>query len=1252
MGLKIIYGRAGSGKSTLCLREIKNKLLSGGSAITGGRPLVLIVPEQFSLQAERNLAGISGLSGDSNAEVLSFRRLAFRVFSEVGGIARRHLNAAGKSMLLFLIMDRLGSELKVFSRTALRKGFTEILSDAITEFKRYDITPEQLITATEKLSDGLALKEKLGDLTLVYAEFERLLHLNYMDADDDLVELYNKLDQSVQFDGTHIWIDEFSGFTPQEYKVIGKLLNKAADVTICLCTDCLSNEPGDGAPMVFEPVRKTAAKLLRLASEEGIHVERPVMLGDSDIISGISPRFFGSEELGHLERNFYKYPYKKFTKQSGDVCIRSCSNIYTEVEDTARDLIRLCRDKGFRYRDIAVTMRNPDSYSSIVKSVFTRFGIPFFIDGKRDIDGHPLIIFLLSALEVFSNNWSYESVFWYAKTGLTGIDTEELDMLENYVLANGIRGNAWTRSDDWHYPVDYTYGKGKPSSKEVQSLAGINDVRKRLAEPLLNFRSKTKGGVRAIAFCTALFDLLCETGADKKIEELSQVFLNAGYLDKANEYRQVWNMVMEVFSQIVEVLGEESIGTERFSEILAAGFAGHKMGLIPPALDQVLAGSIERARSHDIKALYILGVNEGVLPGNKGDEGLLSDMDRDSLGQVGLELAGNSAGKALEERFMVYMALATPSKYLWLSYPAADRDGRALRPSRVISEVKRILPSVAEQSTVVGSSMGAKANGGGSVPTGSSDGVSAGNVGKAKAGDDEIAEAVRRQPEMPEPAVPVPVFDEMVAQLRRLYDGEKIHDGWRTIYRWFSRQEQWKEKCSIILEGLSYTNQSQNLSADRAYRLYGKPMVTSISRMEAYSSCPFAYYVKYGLKAKERRVFSFDPVDAGTFMHHIIDEFSGTLVKEEIRWSELNREWCHGEVSKIVDKQLSSQGGSILGSSKRYLYLSNRLKKTVVKALMLISRHISASSFEPTGYEVGFGEECRYPAIEIELPTGESIKMTGRIDRIDSMTNEDGTYLRIIDYKSGNKALKLGDVYYGLQLQLVTYMDAVLGMDVAGTDKQDDHVCEDGIGVQVDAEQKGSVLPAGILYFRLNDPLIRCGRNISDEEIEREIMKELRMKGLVLADVKLIKAMDRDLDGDSLIIPARINKDGSLGRSTSATQEQFKTLRKYVRRTLAAIGSDIIDGNVTISPYKKSTMTACTYCSYSSVCQFDTSVRGNSYRVLRDYKEDELWRLMAKMDEGVADKDLPTGEPIVKKADDVKWGQSTNSESKERGGLK
>ena len=430
--------------------------------------------------------------------------------------------------------------------------------------------------------------------------------------------------------------------------------------------------------------------------------------------------------------------------------------------------------------------------------------------------------------------------------------------------------------------------------------------------------------------------------------------------------------------------------------------------------------------------------------------------------------------------------------------------------------------------------------------------------------------------------------------------------------------------------------------------------------MEAYASCPFSFYVKYGLKARERRVFSFDPVDAGTFMHNIIDEFSRSLVKKNMSWRELDRQWCSKEVARLVERHMLSQGRSILGSSKRYIYLSERLKNTVVKALMLISRHISASSFEPAGYEVEFGENGRYPPITLELPSGKFVKMTGRIDRIDSLKNEDGTYLRIIDYKSGNRALKLGDVYYGLQLQLVTYLDAVLGMgeeedksevvscvrengeqyEIGTTDKTgsngpdasdslDNLDCSDSSDGpdasdslsnpdnpdNPDASGKlypsyGNVLPGGVLYFRLNDPLIRCNRNSTDEEIERAIMKELRMKGLVLADVKLIREMDKEISGDSLIIPARINKDGSLGRSSAATMEQFKVLRGHVRKLLTSIGSGILDGNVKLNPYKKKANTACTYCEYRPVCQFDTTMKDNHYRILAEMDDSELWAMM------------------------------------------
>jgi len=1148
MGLKIVYGRAGSGKTAYCLNEIREELKSGSN-----HPLILIVPEQYSLQAEKNLARVTALGNGVRAEVLSFRRLAYRVFAEVGGISRKHLNSAGRRMLLFKIMNSIGGNLKVFKGASARKGFTQILSDSITEFKRYDIKPEQLMKVSDDLEEGLPLKDKLSDLALIYAEFEKILHENYMDADDDLTELCRKLDLSTRFDGAYIWIDDFSGFTPQEYNVIAKLLKKARRVTVSLCTDSLSDDPTDGAPLVFTPVRKTAAKLLNIARKEGVDIEKPVFLNQEPY----SVKFSSSEELGHLERNFCKYPGRKFEKYSGDVILSASANMYKEVEDAAKDIIRLCRDKGFRFRDIAVTMRNPESYISVLKSVFTLYGIPFFFDTKREIDGHPLIVFIMSALEIFTTNWSYESVFRYAKTGLTGIDREELDMLENYVLANGIRGSAWTRQDDWDYPVDAFRGDEDAAESQADKLKTINSVRRRLAEPLEKFRSKTRGGAKAVVFCTALFELLCDTGADKMVEELASRFTQEGLLERAAEYSRVWNIVMDVFTQIVEVLGEERMGTERFSEILAAGFADYRINLIPPSLDQVLVSGVERVRNHDVKALYILGVNEGVFPGGKADEGILTDMDRDSLSRLGLELSGNTKSRIFEERFMVYMALATPSKYLWLSYPAQDREQRALRPSRLISDIKRILPKVGERSSLVADTSA----------------------------------------DIPDPASPRPFFDELVGKLRQRYDGGEVHRGWLNAYRWFLSQNEWKDKCERIIRGLEYTNQPEPLAREKAEKLYGQPLFSSVSRMESYASCPFSYFVKYGLKAKERKLFTFEAVDAGTFMHHVLDEFSRMLVKENISWRGLDKKWCEEKVSRIVDDVLAKRPSMVLGSSKRYRYLAERLKRIITRAVLLIGRQIEMGSFEPTGYEVEFSDTGRYPPIEIELPGGGTVRLTGRIDRIDTLSLDGHTYVRIIDYKSGSRALKLEDVYYGLQLQLVTYLDAVLGAESVRGDV---------------VSEADSRLPAGILYFRLDDPLIKSDRQASEEEIEKAIMKELRMKGLILADVKLVREMDREIDGDSLIIPARVNKDGSLGRSQAATKKQFDILREYVRKTLADIGREILRGNIEISPYKKKDLTACRYCDFKPVCQFDQAVPGNSFRLVPAIDEDDLWRLMER----------------------------------------
>jgi ATP-dependent helicase/nuclease subunit B len=1144
MSLRIIYGRAGSGKTHFCLNDIKEKLAQGGN-----HPLVLVVPEQFTLQAERNLVRVTGTGGIIRAEVLSFRRMAYRVFNEVGGVTRRHVNPAGKSMLIFRIIDGLKDELDIFSRAASQQGFINVLSETIAEFKRYNITPDMLDGVCKNLEDGSLLKNKLAEINVIYRKFEEDLHEKYLDSDDDLTVLTEKLDQSVQFDGSEIWIDGFSGFTPQEYGVIGKLLKKATRINVCMCTDCVIEGYVFDGTEVFSPVKNAVSRLLRIARENGVAVEKPVELAGEPLY-----RFRDSKELMHLERQFFSSPYRTYRGKTEDISIFAASNIYSEVENTARDIIRLCRDTGMRYRDIAVVTRDLAGYEKLISSIFTQYGIPHFIDRKKEINSHPLIQLILSALEIFISNWSYEAVFRYLKTGLTGIEREDIDILENYVLACGIRGSMWTREGEWNFSMVPNFEGREMSHYEKATLERINDARNRVTGPLMALRSKTRGRKKARDICTAIYEFLCDMDIPERIEERIEAFKNSGQLDLANEYGQVWNIVMEVFDQIVEVMGDESTNIEKFRKILSIGFQEYKVGLIPPALDQVLVGSIERSKNHEIRALYILGVNDGVFPSVSNDEGVLRDRERENLRSMGIELAQDTRTRAFEEHYLTYSVLTTAGKYLRLSYPIADHNGATMRPSIIVSRLKRIFPDIKECTDII----------------------------RGGTGEDKL-----------EPVTtPQPTFNELISAIRRRQEGLEVDPLWLDVHRWYMQNESWKEKYRYMLQGLKYTNQVAPINTEKARKLYGSPVYTSVSRLERYASCPFSYYIQYGLKAKERKIFELTPPDVGTFMHNVIDRFSRRLAERDISWRTLEREQCAAEVSEIVDEILDEMSGSILNSSRRYRYLTEKLKRVLVRAVWLIAEHIKRSGFEPIGYEVAFGEGGKFPPMTIELPSGDKVYLTGRIDRVDVMKTEDGTYLRVIDYKSGAKDFKLSDVYYGLQIQLISYLDALW---------------ENG-----SHELGEEILPGGILYFRIDDPIIRDGNGLSEGEIEKSIMKQLRMKGLLLADVKLVRDMDRNIDGDSLIIPARINKDNVLSRSRSsaATGEQFQLLRRYVRKLLSQTAEEMLKGNVAIRPYKKNKFISCKYCSYSSICQFDSRLEDNNYRILKDVKDDEVWKLL------------------------------------------
>ncbi len=1138
MGLRFIYGRAGSGKSHFCLNDIKKKIDNGSTT-----PLVLLVPEQFSFQAGKNLIKTIGESGMLKAQVLSFKRMAYNLLNELGGLTRQQMNSAGRSMLIYKIMDKNSNKLKVFGRAAKRQGFVTTVSDIITEFKRYDITPELLNSTLDRIENG-NLRNKMEDISLIFSEFEEKLHKKYIDSEDELTILLEKLNEYKGFDEAEIWVDEFSSFTPQEYKVLEKLMIKSKRMNITLTTDCLNSTNDVDSTDVFLPTKNTEEKLLKIIQENNIKYDKPVALKCTPCY-----RFKDSEELQHLEQYLFSYPYKLYTKQNSDISIFKALNKYTEIEDTARDIVRICRDEGFRFKDIAVVSGDLDGYESLIRAVFSEYNIPYFIDKKRAINDNPIILLIVSAVEILSKNWSDESVFRYLKTGLLDLTNEEIDIIENYVLSNGIKGGFWTKEEPWECGISYSFENKEISDYEKELLNKINLVRDKIKEPILKLSSNIKGGKKGRQVCEGLYDFLCDIKVTEKIEEWIKYFKENGELDKANEYGQVWNIIIEVLDQIVETMEDETLSVANFSQILSTGFEEYEIGVIPPALDQVLIGSITRLKSHDVSALYIVGVNDGIFPATIPNEGVLTDNDRENLKERGMEIAKDTRSRAFEEQFLVYITLTIVSKYLRLSYSIADEEGKTKRPSIIISRIKKIFNNILEESNLVEI-------------------------------DDENLKSV---------SGPKATFNTLISNIRKTSKGY-ITPTWLEVYRWYERDAHWNKRLNSVLNGFYYSNEAEIADTSRVRKLYGRHLNISVSRLEKFVNCPFSYFIQYGLKAKERKVYRLSSPDLGSFMHNVIQSFSVRLKEKSLNWDELDSNWCQEEISSIVDGTLEKTPGSIFNSSARYKHITHSVKRILTRSVWLITEHMKRGGFKPSGYELSFNNTGDFPPISVQLHSGETVSLIGRVDRVDTMNSEESTYLRIIDYKSGTKEFKLSDVYYGLQMQLLIYLDAMLT-------EMEQRMDKDG-------------LPGGILYFKLDDPLIKVKGNIDDKEIEKRIMKALKMNGLLLDDPDIIEKMDNEIEKTSDIIPASIKKDGTLSKAYSsvATVEQFNLLRTYVKDTIAALCEEILEGNIGVSPSKHKNGEACKYCIYSAICQFDTSINGNKYRLMNDKSDEEVWK--------------------------------------------
>ena len=1101
MSLQLLLGRSGTGKSEYIYNEIKN-------LIDNKEKIYIITPEQFSFTAEKKLLEVLGRKSVVNAEVISFNRIATRVFTEVGGLTKTHLSKCGRVMLIYDILNRNKKNLKFLSGG--EKNIAVVLN-AITEFKKHNVNNlDEVINNTE----DEYLKIKLTDLNLLYKAFEESIKNKYIDETDVLSLLAQELQHSKMFDNTLVYIDEFLGFTAQEYEVIKKILEKANKVTVAITTDVKENENLDDLDIkdVFYESKKTASKLLKAAREVKAEIEKSIFFKNT--------YRFKTDELKFVEKNIDKLVLSTPYEQKVDnVRIFLTRNPYSEVEFLARNILKLVRDENYEYNDISIITKNIDTYSSLIKAIFSNFNIPVFIDENADMNDNLIAKYIISVLDIIDRNWDHEAVFNYLKNTFSGYNLEDVFLLEKYVLKWGIRNKKWL--DTWKF--------------EDENTDKLESIRKDFVDKILDLKNNINKKRDFTNITKSLYMFLIKNNLEGKLNTELINLEKENLIEIANEYKASIKVIFDVLDEIVMIFKEQEVSLNKYKEILKLGFENVSTGKIPAVLDSVVVGDINRSKSHKVKVLFLIGLNDGVFPAAAKEEGFLNDEDRATLKNYGIELASDTLGQLYEEQFNVYKAFSIAEEKLILTYVSSDKEGQTLRPSSLINKIKSFFPKLKVESDITNK-------------------------------ESEIT-------------LVKDTFEELLTNLRKFQDGESIDTIWFDVYNWYDKNLH--SKLQEAIKGMEYSNLPVDLNEENVKKLYGKTLKTSISRLEQYKNCPFSYYLKYGLKLQEEQELSLKPIDTGSFMHEVIEEFFRKY--EDVYLREVSDGEIEKSIYEIIDEKLNLPKNYIFTSNSKFINMTLRLKKVVVRSIKYIVYQLKNSSFKILGNEMEFKEGKEYPPITIDLENGEKVEITGKIDRVDIAIADDKKYIRIIDYKSSVKNINLNKVVNGLQIQLITYLDSITKIE--------------------------DVIPAGVLYFNLIEPMVKEKKNLTDEEIEQKIRNQFKMKGLILADVKVVRMMDNRLEvGTSDIVAAEITSKGNLSErgGNPITEEDFKNLQKEVRKITKEISREILKGKIDIKPYKEGKNTACAYCSYKSICRFNTNIKGNEYVKIKNKKKKEI----------------------------------------------
>lgn len=1111
MALQFYFGPSGSGKSKRLHQDVLHMAAKDPDC-----NFLFLVPDQFTMQTQTDLVKESPGGGIMNIDVLSFGRLTHRIFEETGYGRKPVLDDTGKSLVLRKVASSVKEELPVLSGNLNKIGYIHEIKSAISEFKQYGLSVERVGELAEFSKSRGTLYYKLKDLKTLYQAFDTYVAERFITTEDTLALLSRAVHESKIMKNSVVIFDGFTGFTPIQYRLIAELMELSRMVIVSVTLGEGENPYRImGEQELFYLSKKTVRDLQKWAQKRNVRQAEDVYLGKGGL-----PRFRESRELAHLEKQLFRYPLKPYEDSQKDsipaIQIREAMSPAGEVRGACILIKKLVLEQNYSYRDIAVVTGELETYGDFFEREAATYDIPVFIDRTRGILLNPFLEYIRSALRIVLQNFSYESVFHYLRSGLADFTMEETDLLENYILATGIKGRK-----KW----------GELFTRNATEQ--INELRARLygqMTPLLQKQETASGYVKA------LYEFIVAGRIQEKLLTFEEQFRADGEEERAKEYAQIYRLVMELLNQIEGLLREEAMTLQEFADILDSGFAEIEVGTIPGGVDRVIVGDMERTRLNQVKVLLFLGVNDGNIPRNANKGGIISDIDREFLKDSDIELAPTPRQQMFTQRLYLYMNMTKPSERLYLSYARISSDGKTLRPSYLIDTVKALFPCAYQ--------------------------------GNLMEGKESVTERIMGKKDA------LPYVAEELRERAQGRAGGMTDEEFFSLCRIYWEDSAFRSQMEKLLQAAYEHYEHKPLGAMIARMVYGTVLENSVSRLERYAACAYAHFLQYGLNLKEREVFQLENTDLGNIYHEVLEVFSHRLKEHGYTWLDFPKEEGEQLLWEALENCSMQYGETILYSSARYQYMIERMYRILKRTIWALKEQLKSGKFLPEAFEMSFSRVENLDAVNITLSEEEKMKLRGRIDRLDTCEDEDHIYVKVIDYKSGNKKFDLAAVYYGLQLQLIVYMNvAAEMMKKSHPDKE--------------------VVPAALLYYHVNDPMIKSEEELSPEQVNDQLLKELRMNGLVNDSEEVIGLLDGSFATKSSIIPVERKSDGSLSaRSSVVNRQDYEVISNYVNQKIHQFGTEILQGNIEVNPCEQGNTESCTYCTFREICAFDGKIPG------------------------------------------------------------